>query len=86
VLPCAAHLNGQYGVKGLYVGVPAVIGANGIERVVELSLNATEKKMLAASVSSVRGLVDACKKLGVLSKAKPAKAKPAKKSARKKAG
>jgi len=81
VLPCAAHLKGEYGVKGLYVGVPAVIGANGIERVVELTLNASEKKMLATSVSSVRGLVEACKKLGVLSKAKPAK-----KAARKKSG
>ena len=63
VLPCAAYLTGEYGVKGLYVGVPAVIGAGGIERVVELPLNASEKRMLAASVGSVRGLVDTCKKL-----------------------
>ncbi len=63
VLPCAAYLNGEYGVKGLYVGVPAVIGAGGIERVVELQLNADEKKMLDSSVDSVRGLVEICKKL-----------------------
>ena len=63
VLPCAAYLNGEYGVKGLYVGVPAVIGAGGIERVVELQLNAAEKKMLDKSVDSVTGLVEICKKL-----------------------
>lgn len=63
VLPCAAHLNGQYGVRGLFVGVPAVIGAGGIERVVELTLNASEKKMLATSISSVKGLVAACTRL-----------------------
>ncbi len=63
VLPCAAYLKGEYGVKGLYVGVPAVIGAGGIERVVELQLNAAEKKMLDKSVDSVTGLVEICKKL-----------------------
>jgi len=63
VLPCAAYLKGEYGVKGLYVGVPAVIGAGGIERVVELQLNAAEKKMLDNSVDSVTGLVEICKKL-----------------------
>jgi malate dehydrogenase len=63
VLPCAAYLKGEYGVKGLYVGVPAVIGAGGVERVVELNLNASEKKMLGKSVDSVKGLVDVCKKL-----------------------
>jgi len=62
-LPCAACLNGEYGVKDLYVGVPAVIGAGGIERVVELQLNAAEKKMLDKSVDSVTGLVEICKKL-----------------------
>ncbi len=64
VLPCAAHIDGPYGVKDLYVGVPVVIGAGGVERIVELQLNAGEKKMLAASVASVEGLVEACKKLG----------------------
>jgi malate dehydrogenase len=73
VLPCAAHMNGQYGVKGLYVGSPAVIGAGGIERVVELKLSAAEKKMLDKSVASVRGLVEICKKLQKSGK-KPAKA------------
>ena len=63
VLPCAAHLNGQYGVKDLYVGVPVVIGSEGVERVVEISLNAGERRMFEKSVSAVRGLVDACKKI-----------------------
>ncbi len=60
VLPCAAYLNGEYGVKGLYVGVPVIIGAGGVERVVEIDLNAAERNMLMKSVESVRGLVDAC--------------------------
>ncbi len=77
VLPCAAHLSGQYGVRNLYVGVPAVIGAGGIERIVELKLNATEKKMLDTSIASVRGLVDVCKRLAAKSTAKPAAKKPA---------
>ena len=46
ILPCAAYLNGQYGVKGFYVGVPVVIGKKGVERVVELKLNAKEKRYL----------------------------------------
>jgi malate dehydrogenase len=61
VLPCAAHINGQYGEKDLYVGVPVVIGAGGVERVVEITLNSEEKAMFAKSVSAVRGLVAACK-------------------------
>ena len=86
LLPCAAYLNGQYGVKGLYVGVPAVLGANGVERIVELQLSATEKKMFQSSVDSVKGLVEACKRLdkdaskGGKATAKPA-AKPAAKAA-----
>jgi malate dehydrogenase len=63
VLPCAVHLNGEYGVKGMYVGVPAVIGANGVERVVEIDLNAEEKAMFAKSVGAVQTLIDACKKI-----------------------
>ncbi len=63
VLPCAAFLQGQYGVQDLYVGVPVVIGADGVERVVELSLNADEQSMLDASVKAVEGLVEACKAL-----------------------
>jgi malate dehydrogenase len=61
VLPCAAHLDGPYGVKDLYVGVPAIIGAGGIEKIVEIDLDAAEKAMFAKSVASVRALVDACK-------------------------
>ena len=81
VLPCAAHLSGQYGVKGLYVGVPVVIGAGGVERIVELQLSAAERKMFDKSVSSVQGLVAACK--GLMKKA-PAKKAPAKKTVAKK--
>lgn len=58
VLPCAAYCDGQYGLGGLYVGVPAVIGAGGIERIVEIELNADEKKMFDNSVNAVRSLVD----------------------------
>jgi malate dehydrogenase len=61
VLPCAAHLSGQYGVKDMYVGVPVVIGAGGVERVVEIALDDAEKAMFAKSVASVQALVDACK-------------------------
>ena len=61
VLPAAAELNGEYGVKGIYVGVPVVIGANGVEKIVEVTLDASEKAMFEKSVASVRGLVEACK-------------------------
>ncbi len=61
VLACAAQLNGEYGVDGLYVGVPAVIGANGVERIVEVSLDADERKCSRNRVASVRTLVEACK-------------------------
>jgi len=63
VLPCAAHLNGEYGVRSLYVGVPVVIGAKGVERVVEIELNAAEREMFEASVAAVQTLVDACTKI-----------------------
>ncbi|MDA0260866.1 MAG: malate dehydrogenase [Proteobacteria bacterium] len=63
ILPCAAYLSGQYGVKDLYLGVPVVIGAGGVERIVEIQLNAAEKKMLTNSVSAVRELVNVVKKL-----------------------
>ena len=63
VLPCAAYLNGEYGVKGLYVGVPVVIGARGMERVVEIELNASERKEFMSSVEAVKALVEACKKI-----------------------
>ncbi len=63
VLPCAAYLNGEYGVKGLYVGVPCIIGAGGTERVIEIDLNSAERAMLLKSIESVKGLVDACIKI-----------------------
>ncbi|MBM3517525.1 MAG: malate dehydrogenase [Alphaproteobacteria bacterium] len=63
VLPCAAYVKGQYGLDGLYVGVPVVIGAGGVERVVEIALNAGEKAALTKSVDAVRGLIDAVKRL-----------------------
>ena len=58
VLPCAAHLSGQYGVKDLYVGVPVVIGAGGVERIVEISLSADEQAAFDKSVGAVKGLMD----------------------------
>jgi len=61
VLPCAAHLSGQYGISDMYVGVPVVIGSGGVERVIEIDLNSAEKDMFNASVEAVSGLVDACK-------------------------
>jgi malate dehydrogenase len=61
VLPAAAHLTGQYGVHDAYIGVPVVIGANGVERIVEITLDEVEAAMFAKSVASVRGLIDACK-------------------------
>ena len=61
VLPVAAYLTGQYGVNDMYVGVPALIGANGVERIVEFSTNDEEKAMFAKSVASVQGLIEACK-------------------------
>jgi malate dehydrogenase len=61
VLPCAAKLNGEYGVKGLYIGVPVVIGAKGVEKIVEIELNAEEKKMFDHSVNAVKDLMSAVK-------------------------
>jgi malate dehydrogenase len=63
VLPCATYLNGEYGVKGLYVGVPVIIGANGVEKIVEIDLNAAERQMFLKSVESVKGLIEAAKKI-----------------------
>src|SRR5690606_615214 len=61
VLPCAAQLNGEYGVKGLYIGVPVVIGANGVEKIIEIELDAEEKKMFDHSVSAVKELATKAK-------------------------
>ncbi|MBM7048953.1 malate dehydrogenase [Rhizobium lusitanum] len=60
VLPSAAHLDGQYGVKDMYVGVPTVIGAGGVERIIEIDLNKAEKEAFDKSVASVAGLCEAC--------------------------
>lgn len=78
VMPCAAYLNGEYGQKDIYVGVPVVIGAGGVERVVEIELNGAEKKAFQKSVDAVAGLVDACKKID------PSVGKGAAKAAKKK--
>ena len=62
-LPCAAFLNVEYGIKDLYVGVPVVIGSNGIEKVVELELDAEEKKYFDISIAAVKDLFEAAKKI-----------------------
>ena len=62
-MPCAAYLNGQYGVKGLYVGVPVIIGKKGVEKVIELKLNVEEKKQFNNSVKAVKNLTALAKKL-----------------------
>jgi len=61
LLPCAVELNGEYGVSGMYVGVPVLIGENGVEKIVEINLNADEKAGFDHSVAAVQGLVDAVK-------------------------
>jgi malate dehydrogenase len=63
VLPCAAHLTGQYGVNDLYVGVPCVLGAGGVERVIEIELNEQARENFQASVDAVKELLDACKQI-----------------------
>jgi malate dehydrogenase len=60
LLPCAAQLTGQYGLTGMYVGVPCVIGANGVEKIVEITMTADEQAMFTKSVDSVKGLMEAC--------------------------
>ena len=63
LLPCAAWVDGQLGLKGMYVGVPTIIGANGIERVVDIKLDRDEQAMFDKSVEAVRGLVAACREI-----------------------
>ena len=63
VLPCAVHVDGAYGIKDLYVGLPVVIGEKGVERIVELNLTDDEKAGLNKSADAVKGLIEACKKL-----------------------
>ena len=62
-LPCAAYLDGQYDVKHLYAGVPAVIGKNGVEKIIEIKLNNEEKNNFKNSINSVKDLFDAAKKI-----------------------
>ncbi|HEY5081926.1 MAG TPA: malate dehydrogenase [Bauldia sp.] len=63
VLPCAVSLKGEYGVRDRYIGVPAVIGAKGIERVIEIDLNKAERAMFDSSLAAVEGLIEACLKI-----------------------
>jgi malate dehydrogenase len=63
VLPCAAYLSGEYGINDMYVGVPVVIGAGGVEKIVEIELNPTEKAAFEKSCGAVRELIDASRKL-----------------------
>ncbi len=78
VLPCAAYLSGQYGIRDIYVGVPAVIGAGGVERVVEIELNKSEKAALGKSVGAVRELLRVVKRLDPsLVKKRPKAKRPA---------
>ena len=63
VLPCAAHLSGEYKIRDMCVGVPVVIGAKGVEKILEISLNSRETKMFKDSISSVKSLMRACAKI-----------------------
>lgn len=63
ILPCSTYLEGEYGIEDLFVGVPVVLGAGGVERVVEIELTADEKAALARTAASVRGLVEAAARL-----------------------
>jgi malate dehydrogenase len=65
VLPCAVQMNGEYGLDGLYIGVPAVIGANGVEKIVEVAFLPEEKALFDKSCNAVKDLIEAFKKLGV---------------------
>ena len=62
-LPCAAYINGQYGVKDIYAGVPVIIGKNGVEKIIELKLNLEEKNNFKKSIKAVQELFDAAKKI-----------------------
>jgi malate dehydrogenase len=61
ILPCAAYVDGALGLNGMYVGVPTIIGAGGVERIVDIKMNADEQAMFTKSVDAVKGLVAACK-------------------------
>jgi len=61
LLPCAAHCNGEFGLKNMYVGVPTIIGAGGIEKVIDITLTKDEQVMFDKSIAAVKGLIAACK-------------------------
>ena len=61
MLPCAAYVDGAFGLKGMYVGVPTVIGAGGVEKVIDIKMTKDEQAMFDKSVDAVKGLVEACK-------------------------
>jgi malate dehydrogenase len=61
VLPTCAYLNGEFGVKGFYVGVPCVLGAGGVEQILQFKLDATEQAMMDKSVAAVKELVGSMK-------------------------
>ena len=67
-LPCAAYLNGEYGVKDLYAGVPVIIGKSGIEKIVEIDLSSEEKQNFDYSINAVRELYEAAVKIDILLK------------------
>ena len=62
-LPCAAFLNGEYGFKGLYAGVPVIIGSKGVEKIIEIELNEKEKENFSASIKAVQELFISAKKI-----------------------
>ena len=62
-LPCASYLNGEYGVKGIYAGVPVIIGKKGVEKIIEINLSEKEKKDFSLSIDSVNELFNAAKKI-----------------------
>ena len=62
-LPCAAYIDGQYGVKNIYAGVPVIIGENGVERIIELNLNSEEKDNFMKSIKAVQELFDVARKI-----------------------
>lgn len=84
VLPCAAYLKGQYGVKNMFVGVPVVIGAKGVERIVEIKLDSTEKSLFNKSVKAVKGLMTTITRMQAKSDKAAAPAKKAKPATQKK--
>ena len=63
MLPCAAYLNGEYGIKNLYLGVPVIIGKDGVEKVIEIKLNDKEKENFDISINAVKELFEAAVKI-----------------------